>query len=368
VTDDPRRARATFVRHDAGGSVVRQGDAEAVIGDEVLSVGPVAIPFLDMDALRAADYRLELDLWPDGRLVLSRLGRRFDPFTRELRRVRNQCRVAGLLAHGITPPETFVGAVPGQSGDRAVELQVYDTHLTLVPENDDPWQLPFGALTAVRAQDDPAAVVLESGPTGTVVGQLGRQRDAFLRSVARRLAEQTRLLVELTGQAGFGDGLGLARGHVGGFGQLIERYTSPDRAECAKAVLAAATDEPRLGFVQLLDPDADALESPAALPEHWASFLLAPVRALTVLEILAGPGAATYLFRAGIEDVNHDLQALHFRRAPLALTPQQAEITPANPHRLALRRLEPLRRLRACMTARLIHNDGWPAALSQALA
>jgi hypothetical protein len=87
-----------------------------------------------------------------------------------------------------------------------------------------------------------------------------------------------------------------------------------------------------------------------------------------VLEILAGPGAATYVFRGEIGAVSRDLQALHFRRAPLALTPQQAEVTPANPHRLALRRLEPLIRLRACTTARIVHNEGWAAALTQALA
>ena len=86
-----------------------------------------------------------------------------------------------------------------------------------------------------------------------------------------------------------------------------------------------------------------------------------------MLEILAGPGAATYVFGAGVEEVNRDLQALHFRRAPLALTPRQAEVTPANPHRLALRRLEPLLRLRAWTTARLIHDERWAEALAEAL-
>jgi hypothetical protein len=43
-------------------------------------------------------------------------------------------------------------------------------------------------------------------------------------------------------------------------------------------------------------------------------FLLVPVGPLTVLEILAGPAAATYVFRDEIESVNRDLQLLHFRR------------------------------------------------------
>lgn len=368
MTGDLRRARAAFARHDAGGAVSQQGEGEALIGDDGLSVGPVTVSFLDADAMRATDYRIELDLWPDGRLVLTQLGRRFDTFTRELRRARNEARVSGLLAHGITPPETFHGAVLDGATRQPAEFQVYDTHVTVVPEDGDPWQLPLGAITAVRVWDDPPAVLLESGAASTVVGQLARWRDAFHRSIAGRLERQARLLTEVTGQAGFADGLGVARRHVAAFDRLVESYAARDRAECARVLLAAATGEPRLGFVQLLDPDGEALESPAALPEHWAFFLLVPVGALAVLEILAGPGAATYVFRGGIQERNRDLQALHFRRAPLALTPQQADITPANPHRLALRRLEPLRRLRACTTARIIHNDAWAAALKRAIA
>jgi hypothetical protein len=368
VTDDLRRARAAFVRQDARGAVSQQGEAEAVIGDDALSVGPLTVSYLDADALRAADYRIELDLWPEGRLVLTQLGRRFETFTGELRRVRDQARVAGLLAHGVTMPEVFRGATRDGAAWRPVALQVYDTHVTVVPEDGDPWQLPHGALTAVRAEDEPPAVVLESGASATVVGQLGRRRDAFRQSVTERSDAQARLLAEVTRETAFADGLAVARGRIGGFDSLLERYTAPDRAECARALLAAATGEPCLGFVQLLDPEGEALRSPTALPEHWASFLFVPAGGLVVLEILAGPGAATYVFRGEIGAVSRDLQALHFRRAPLALTPQQAEVTPANPHRLALRRLEPLIRLRACTTARIVHNEGWAAALTQALA
>jgi len=55
-------------------------------------VGPVTVSYLDADVLRAADYRIELTLWPAGRLVLSQLGRRFDAFAQELRAARDQAR------------------------------------------------------------------------------------------------------------------------------------------------------------------------------------------------------------------------------------------------------------------------------------
>jgi hypothetical protein len=368
MIDDLRRAQAAFCLYHASGAVGQQGEAEAVVGEDALSVGPLIVDFQDADALRAADYRIELDLWPDRRLVLTQLGRRFDTFTQELRRARNQARVSGLLAHGITSPEVFSGAVLGSTPPRPAEIQVYHTHVTVVPHDGDPWQAPLGALTAVATQDDPAGVVLKTEAGHTVVGQLGRHRDAFQRAVLARLEEQARLLTQLTGEEGFADGLGIPRARINGFERQLERFTAPERLAGAEALLAVGSGEPRLGFVQLLDPDGEALQSPEGLPENWASFLLVPAGGLTVFEILAGPSAATYVFRGGIEAVNRDLQALHFRRSQLALTGQQAEVTPANPHRLALRKLAPLQRLRESTATRLIHSESWVKTLHSALA
>jgi hypothetical protein len=368
MTDDTRRSPAAFVYSGPDGE--QRGDAEAVIGDAALTVGPVTVEYLDADTFAAADYRLTLGLWPDGSLALSQLGRRFDTFVAQLRRIRSQARVAGLLAHGIAMPEVFDGALLQAGAEPApAQFQVYDTHVTVVPEAGDPFQLPHGALTAITTTDDPPAVLLGTATGRVAAGRLARRRDAFFRAVSERREGQQALLAELTGQPGFADGLALARSRVPAFDRLVERSTSPDRAPCAAALLGAARGgEPHLGFVQLLDPDAEALQSPAALPEHWASFLLVPVGPLVVLEILAGPGAATYVFEGALEAVNRDLQLLHFRRGALALSGKEAEPAPGNPWRLALRKLEPLRRLRAATCARLIHNEGWDAALAKALA
>jgi hypothetical protein len=369
MTSDARRAQASFSLCDASGVPGPKGEAEAVVGEDSLSVGPLVVSFLDVDAVRAADYRIELDLWPNSRLVLTQLGRRFDTFTQALCRARNQARVSGLLAHGLTSPEVFSGTVlEGNSAPRPGEIQIYQTHVTVVPADGDPWQVPLGTLTAVETLDDPPSVALRT-PTGhTIVGQLGRHRDACHRAVLARLAAQTHLLTQLTGQGGFADGCGIPRARIQGFERQVERFTSPERLAGVDALLAVGSGEPRFGFVQLLDPDGESLQSPEALPENWASFLLVPAGDRTVLELLAGPSAATYVFRGGIEAVNRDLQALHFRRSQLALTGPQAEITPANPHRLALRKLAPLQRLRASTTARLIHSESWVKTLHAALA
>jgi len=362
VISDARHAPAAFALSNADGAIVQSGESEAVIGDDTLTVGPVTVSYLDADVLRAADYRIELTLWPAGRLVLSQLGRRFDAFAQELRAARDQARVAGLLAHGITRPEVFSGAVIADGAPRSADFHVFDTHVTIVPADGDPWQLPLGAITAIEERRDPPGVHLQTRGAPVVLGQLARQRDACQAAIVDRRGAQLRLLAELTGQAGFSDGWGVGRSDVRDFDGLAGRFTAPNRTSSAGAVLNASTGEPRLGFVQLLDPDAEQLAGSTPLPQNWAAFLLVPIGAMTVLEMLAGPAAATYLFRGDIDGVNRDLQLMHFRRAPLALTAEQAEVTPTNPHRLALRRLEPLQRLRSMTVGRLIHNSGWDDA------
>ena len=247
--EDTRRAPAAYALIDAQGKGGPSGTAEAVIGDDALTVGSVVVAFLDADALRAADYRIELDCWPGGRLVLSQLGRRFDTFTRELRRTRNHARVEGLLAHGITMPESFAGALLGAGTPAPADLLIFDTHVAVVPEEGDPFQLPLGALTSVETGDDPPCVRLASGTAVVAVGRLARQRDALLRAVERGRSAQAQLLAATTGQSCFADGLAVPRSTVRDFDGLLRRFTAPDRAEGAGRLVAGAKGgEPRIGF------------------------------------------------------------------------------------------------------------------------
>ena len=95
MTNDTRRAAANWALFDATGREQDRGEAEAVIDDEGLNVGLAGVAFVDVDALEVSERRVELELWPDGRLRVEGLGRRHDAFVAELGRARNGARVAG---------------------------------------------------------------------------------------------------------------------------------------------------------------------------------------------------------------------------------------------------------------------------------
>lgn len=367
--DETRRARAAYALYDAGGGVEASGEADAEAGDEALTVGSVALDWLDADTLRAADYSLTLDRWPAGRLVLSQLGRRFGTFSAAAREARDRARVAGLLAHGLDEPLPFTGAVLEPAPVRDARLLLYATHLTVVPKEDEPFQVPYGAIGGLRGDTARHAVALETTGGSIVLGQLGRRTDAFHASLGAGRGAQAKRLADLTGETVFADGQGVARSALHRVDELARAFAAPERAAGLPALLLAA-DPPeavRFGLVELLDLDEQPAPAARELPEHLASFVLVPVRRHVVLEILAGPSAATYVFEGDIGETNRDLQALHFRRRPLALSGREAELTSSNPYRLALRKLPALQRLRAATRARLNHGTGWEAALAKAM-
>ncbi|MFA6956414.1 MAG: hypothetical protein WC538_11135 [Thermoanaerobaculia bacterium] len=364
MTDsETRRATGSWSLASPDGTIVATGEGEMRVIDDGLSFGPRSIEHLDADELLTLDRAIEIGVWPSGRIRLEMLGRRWDTFTAALKEARQTKRVEGMLAHGIDAPLRFRGAVVAPEF-AAADLLLYPTHLAVAPELGDPWQLPLGAIRAIDHDELDWTVDVEARGMRFRFGQLARDTEKFAIEL-RRAAGESRNALGAPSSSPFTDGAGIAEREVAGFRDFIARWSSPERNDCASAILARAK-EPRLGLVKLLDTDSESLAAREPLPENVAAFLLAPVGALVVLEILSGPSAATYVFEGDVEAINRDLQELHFRRRPLQLS--DAELAaPASPYRLAARRLAPLMRLRAATRARIIHDGQWGANFEAAI-
>ncbi|MGZ6970433.1 MAG: hypothetical protein ACXVID_02075, partial [Thermoanaerobaculia bacterium] len=96
MAEETRRATGRWERCGAGAPASGEGPLE--ISDDGVTAGPVAVEFLDADALTEADRVLTLDLFPEGSLRLSMLGRRHETFAAALGEARDRVRLAGLLA------------------------------------------------------------------------------------------------------------------------------------------------------------------------------------------------------------------------------------------------------------------------------
>ena len=367
--DETRRALCTFEAEGLGGAPP-SGEGEALVDDDGVSVGGIRIEFLDADLFIDERRVLTLGLHPSGQLQLSMLARRHETFGRALAEARDAARVRGLLAHGLGEPERFDGALLEPGPGRDARLLVWPTHVTVVPAGSDPFQIPLGSVAEVRFVEGTWEVALETGAGTFHFGRLARRTDAFARAVRNARSRMLERCARASGTALFADGRPVPARDLGtDFERLLDSFSAPERIDGAREIVkSAGRDSCALGLAELLDPDEEGLAAKEVLPENTAAFLLAQAGALVVLELLSGPSAATYVFRGTPAAIAHDLAEIHFRRRSLALTDTESRGSAGRPYRLALRSLEPLKRLRAATAARVIHTEGWGEALSKALA
>lgn len=366
--DETRRARGAFETEGLAGAPAR-GESEAVVDDDGVSVGGVRVEFLDADAFADERRVLSLGLHPAGSLRISMLARRHETFAKALGEARDAARVRGLLAHGVGEPGAFDGALLEPGPARDARLLVWPTHVTVAAAGTDPFQVPLGSLSDVSFSEGTWEVVLAS-PFGNVhVGRLARQTDAFARAVREARDAMLARCAKASGTPLFADGRAVPADALGrDFERLLEAWSAPERLDGAREILRrAGRPAVALGLAELLDPDEEGLAAREELPENTAAFLLASASGRVVLELLSGPAAATYVFRGEAAPIAADLAALHFRRRALALSEAEARGPAGLPYRLALRRLEPLRRLRAATAARVVHDERWAEGLAKAL-
>ncbi len=367
--EETRRALCVFETEGLAGAPAG-GEAEALVDDDGVSVGGIRVEFLDADTFADERRVLTLGLHPAGQLRLSMLARRHETFARALADARDAARVRGLLAHGLGEPEPFDGALLEPGPARDARLLVWPTHVTVVAAGGDPFQIPLGSVDEVRFVEGTWEVVLATAAGTFHFGRLARRTDAFARAVREVARCDARALRPgVRNAALLGRPLRCRRGTSA---PISSAFSSPSRLPrrldgAREIVQRAGRDSCALGLADLLDPDDEGLAAKDELPQNTASFLLARVGDLVVLELLSGPSAATYVFRGTPAAVGCDLAAIHFRRRGLALTGAEARGPSGRPYRLALRRLEPLKRLRAATAARVIHDEKWREGLLKAL-
>ena len=366
--DETRRALCAFEAVGLSGAPPR-GEGEAVVDDDGLTVDGARVEFLDADTLTDERRVLTLGVHPAGELRLSMLARRHETFSKALARARADARARGLLAHGLGLPEAFDGAVLEPGPAREARLLVFPTHVTAIPDGADPFQVPLGAVTGVSFTEGTWEVVLATAAGSVHFGRLARRTDAFARAVRTARDAMLDRCAKASGTRLFADGRAVPASVLGAdFERLLVSFSAPERLDGAREIARrAGRDACRLSLAELLDPDDDSLAAKEELPENTAAFLLATLGGKVVLELLSGPSAATYVFRGATDAIAADLAAIHFRRRGLALTEEETRGPAGRPYRLALRRLEPLRRLRAATAARVIHDASWGTSLEKAL-
>ncbi len=384
------------------------GEATARLTAEAFAVMPkfgeaLFISLRDVKSLKENDHRLELALSSGEKLTLFHLGYRFDDFTRELRRLRGEMMLKDLLMQEALVRSGLQGSCAyfGREGEEIFsgkcEPRLYETALVVVPENEEPFRVPYSYIDQVEEKDYTLHLATESGEK-LVFSRMGRDFAAFANSLSAIITELSvkvqKTLTELLPEAGPNVTRRAAR--LMREGKAAQR----DRLEVISPKLwselerkletAGISEEYRfLSSMARLQKICIGLKRGLLgdLTGEYIWFLL-PLYSLghnkpgnaVAMEAASGQGGgrATYFFRltgrsdyAGFKDINEldavadnfiahfnrCMLAVNFRREPIYLPSERLDEPRFQKYKTACRKIPALQELRRLFIGRVFHRS-----------
>jgi len=182
-----------YLLSDCKDTEIESGQARAVIDEEQISIMPrrgqaISVSFRDIDAIASGNYAIELNLHPNDKLILSKLGSQFDTFYRNMVTKRNETILRDLLMYETLRKGDFKAQVKysgndGVNFDQAkCELRLYETALVILPDNGDLIRIPYSLISSIKAENYNHIIESESSEI-LHINKMGRQYEPFTRDL-----------------------------------------------------------------------------------------------------------------------------------------------------------------------------------------
>ncbi|MGI6114087.1 MAG: hypothetical protein ACOYEJ_08235 [Mahellales bacterium] len=172
-----------------------EGSGQARLDEEKLMVIPefdipFPIPYQDIVSITLGDYRLKLILSSGETLTLYNLGYKYEDFSRDITRLRNQVLIKDLLMEeaysgvSVKAQLTSLNPVTGLSTTMLCEARLYETGLVIIPEDQYPFRLPYGVIFGITKQDYAIELVTDTGER-FVLSKMADQFDLFVKTLSQ---------------------------------------------------------------------------------------------------------------------------------------------------------------------------------------
>jgi hypothetical protein len=330
--------------------------ATVAVGPAALDVDGRSLPFVEMDTVTVSGHRVELGMHGADTVTLAAFGARHDAFVADLDAARASARRAALLQWTGTPELDSYRQAPAGEGDVPTTIHLFADGLTVEPQCGVPELVPFALLEHVE-RDGYTIGLHRRGLPPVVVRRLGPRTDEFVADLERaRVAARRQVADAFTvlddRLSGFpaANGWAVGAGEAGVFGgALAAAFAAGDRAEEVAVLVGLARQPVRYGL---------ALQPDGAMP-----FVLVAGASTAAVEAVGDDARATYVFATtDLDRLNTALLLTSFRREALYLP--EASLGRWS---LAARTLPVVQWARSVFSARIVHDDAWPAAVAAAL-
>ena len=190
-------------------AAVPEGRACLALEEERCTLAPEsgaarAIPYREIMAIEAADYRVVLHLSSGEKLLLHRLGYAYEDFLRLLFKQRGEILLKDMLMdekvlrEGFEARYAFYDSSGEVQGEGRCEPRLYETALVVIPEQDDPLRFPYSDMENLAIAGHTLILTTEYGEK-VHFSRMGYNLDGFkehLAAAINRLEERTQQLVQ----------------------------------------------------------------------------------------------------------------------------------------------------------------------------
>lgn len=411
-------AAADYSIETVDGDDLERGEVTVSLTEEAVELRGEATYRFTYRAIRSVDageYTVRLTVEPGRTIELTKLGRRYNDFLRELHHRRNAVLLAdmlmdeGLRQPGVEAEFQYVDNRRNLTNGGESEVRLYDTAVVVIPRTSHPVRLPYGTIDHIEVGDYRLWIESVGGDVLTLT-KLGREFEPFhgaLTEVMAELKAETVAMLEdrlpAVDPFALNDLAEMMRD-----GRAVSRREVRERVgPSIWASLPASLDEAGI---------RDEYEYLAGLgASEWISigikrslvgelrgdylWFLVPIvdvdanrsgNAIVMEATGGGAGQATYLFRvlppadyASIHDpavleeavdtalttLNRGMLTVNFRREPIYLSDERLAEPRYSRYRSALRLVPELTDLRQRFIGRVVHRsmEQWQRDLSELL-
>ncbi len=178
---------------DKMGLEKENGSASAFLDEENLTITPQSrMPFLisyrNITAINPQEFAVELDIGSNSKLLLSKFGRLFDPFYKNLVTFRNEIILQDLLMYeslrqsGYEADVTFIVDAEQETFLQRCELRLYETALVVLPESGELLRIPYSEIIDIKEENHTLELRTDFDEH-LILSKMGRQYEPFMREL-----------------------------------------------------------------------------------------------------------------------------------------------------------------------------------------
>lgn len=173
---------------DKDGKEIGKGEGKIKIDEENFLLQPklqesLALSFRDILEIIPENYKIQLILAGQDKLILTDLGYEYESFLKNLFKFRNEVLIKDLLMEEGLKKSNIQAEFSHREQKGICEIRLYETALVVLPEKGEIIRIPYGEIKKIEDKDYQITILIEEGET-IIFSQLGENFELAVKTLS----------------------------------------------------------------------------------------------------------------------------------------------------------------------------------------